>query len=115
MIRIERHPLVRLDLRELARHVADVSGDPGAAAGRLDQVDALLGDILANPKSGTFLSDALPGWRVRHGGPDRRITIVFRLTEAGDRLQIALVAFGGQNWMGTAPDRSAAFAEDPES
>jgi plasmid stabilization system protein ParE len=113
MIRIERHPLVRRDLRELARHVADVSGDPGAAERRLDQVDALVADILANPNSGAFLSAKLPGWRVRHAGADRRITIVFRLTEAGDCLQIALVAFGGQNWMNTAPDRSAvSFAED---
>ena len=60
MIRIERHPLVRLDLRELARHVADMSGDPGAAARRLDQVDALLRDILANPNSGAFLSELPP-------------------------------------------------------
>lgn len=111
MIRIERHPLVRRDLRELARHVADVSGDPGAAERRLDQVDALLRDILANPNSGVPLSAELPGWRVRHGGADRRITIVFRLTEAEDCIQIALVAFGGQNWMNTAPDRSAVFAE----
>lgn len=107
MIRIERHPLVRRDLRELARHVADASGDPGAAARRLDQVDALIGDILANPHSGAFLSVDLAGWRVRQGGADRRITIVCRLAAPGDRLQIALVAFGGRNWMGTAPDRSA--------
>ena len=75
MIRIERHPLVRRDLRELARHVANVSGDLGAAERRLDQVDALLTDILANPNSGAFLSTELPGWRVRHGGADQRITI----------------------------------------
>ena len=112
MIRIERHPLVRRDLRELARHVAEVSGDLSAAERRLDQVDALLADILLNPQSGTSLSAALPGWRVRHGGTGRRITIVFRLTDPGDRLQIALVAFGGQNWLGTAPDRSGEFTED---
>ncbi|MGS4946420.1 type II toxin-antitoxin system RelE/ParE family toxin [Meridianimarinicoccus sp. RP-17] len=111
MIRIERHPLVRRDLRELARHVADVSGDPGAAERRLDQVDALVADILANPTLGTGLSANLPGWRVRHGGVDRRITIVFRLTGAGDCLQIALVAFGGQNWVDMAPDRSDTFAK----
>lgn len=111
MIRIERHPLVRRDLRELARHVADVSGDPGAAERRLDQVDALVADILANPNLGVFLNADLPGWRVRHGGADRRITVVFRLTQAGDCVQIALVAFGGQNWMETAPARSAAFDE----
>ena len=112
MIRIERHPLVRNDLRELARHVADVSGDPRAAERRLDQVDDLLTDILQNPNSGALLSPALPGWGVRHGGAGRRITIVFRLTETGDCLQIALVAFGGQNWMDAAPDRSEGFAKE---
>lgn len=111
MTRIERHPLVRRDLRELARHVADVSGDPGAALSRLDQVEALVADILANPNLGSYLGANLPEWRVRHGGADRRITIVFRLTQAGDCLQIALVAFGGQNWMETAPARSATFEE----
>lgn len=109
MIRIERHPLVRQDLRELARHVADLSGDLRAAERRLDQVDDLLVDILQNPNFGALLSDALPGWRVRHGGVGRRITIVYRLSEAGDCLQIALVAFGGQNWMDTAPERSSKF------
>lgn len=109
MIRIEQHPLVRRDLRELARHVADVSGDPRAAERRLDQVDDLLADTLRNPNSGAPLSSAPPGWRVRHGGAGRRITIVFRLTEAGDCLQIALVAFGGQNWMDAAPKRSDIF------
>jgi len=112
MIQIERHPLVRRDLRELARHVAEVSGDLRAAERRLDQVDALLTDILANPNSGASLSAELTGWRVRHGGAGRRITIVFRLTEAKDCLQIALVAFGRQNWMDTAPDRSEAFVKD---
>ena len=111
MIRIERHPLVRHDLRELARHVADVSGDPRAAERRLDQVDDLLADILKSPKSGALLSGAMPGWRVRHGGEGRRITIVFRLSEADDRLQIALVAFGGQNWMDTVPARSSSFEQ----
>ena len=109
MIRIKQHPLVRQDLRELARHVADISGDPRAAVRRLDQVEALLRDILETPYSGTLLDEGLPGWRVRHGGEGRRITIVFRLTEAGDCLQIALVAFGGQDWMGAAPRRSEGF------
>jgi len=54
MIRIEQHPLVRRDLRELVRHVADISGDPRAAARRLDQVEALLRDIMKAPNSGTL-------------------------------------------------------------
>ena len=109
MIRIEQHPLVRQDLRELARHIADISGDPRAAARRLDQVEALLRDIMKAPNSGTLLDESLPGWRVRHGGEGRRITIVFRLVEAGDCLQIALVAFGGQDWMGAVSGRSSGF------
>ena len=111
MIRLERHPLVRRDLREIARHVAEVSGDIGAAERRLDQIDALLGEILATPNSGTALGPGLPGWRVRHGGAGRKITIVFRLNGAEDCLQIALVAFGGQNWTEDAPVRSGIFNE----
>ena len=109
MIKIERHPLVRRDLRELARHVAEVSGDPRAAERRLDQVDEMLTDILRTPNSGAILGGDLSGWRVRHGGAGRKITIVFRLEEAGDSLQIALVAFGGQNWMDAASDLSEGF------
>ena len=60
MIRIERHPLVRRDLRELARQVADVSGDPRAAERRLDQVDDLFTDILRSPNSGALLGGELP-------------------------------------------------------
>ena len=91
--------------------MAEVSGNPRAAERRLDQVEALLADILANPNSGTSLSAELLGWRVRHGGAGRKITIVFRLANAGDGLQIGLVAFGGQNWMDAAPDRSESFHE----
>lgn len=111
MIRIERHPLVRRDLRELARHMAEVYGDLRAAERRLDQVDTLLADILSNPNSGTILGAALPGWRVRHGGAGQKITIVFRFTGTGYRLQIALVAFGGQNWLDATAGRSEAFVQ----
>jgi len=76
---------------------------------RYNQVEALLRDILETPASGTFLDTSLPGWRVRHGGEGRRITIVFRFVEAGDCLQIALVAFGGQDWMGAVSGRSEGF------
>jgi len=51
-----------------------VSGDPGAAERRLDQVDALLADLLANPNSGAFLSAKLgkPVWCRCDGRDDRR-------------------------------------------
>lgn len=97
MIRIERHPLVRHDLREIARHVADTSGDKKAASLRLDE-------ILNSPNSGPYLGSQLPGWRARHGGRGRMITIVFRLSDDGTRLQVAVVAFGGRDWLSLGTD-----------
>ena len=112
MIRVERHPLVRRDLRELARHVAETSGDRRAAARRLDEVEALLASIINNPRSGPYLADHLSGWRVRNGGKRWMLTIVFRLTDRSDCVQVAVVAFGGQDWMGRAASRKDYFLEE---
>lgn len=109
MIHVERHPLVRRDLRELARHVAETSGDKRAAARRLDEVEALLASIIEDPRSGPYLADHLSGWRVRHGGKGRMLTIVFRMEDRSDCIQVALVAFGGQDWMARAASRKGHF------
>ncbi len=109
MIQLERHPLVRRDLREIARHVAEISGDKRAAARRLDEVEALLADILAMPTSGPYLDDEFAGWRMRHGGHGRMITIVFRLSDDDHRLQVPVVAFGGQDWMSRSLERKGYF------
>jgi len=45
------------------------------------------------------LSAPLYGWLVRHGGRGHRITIVFKADIDRDALYIALVAFGGQDWI----------------
>ena len=74
-------------------------GDFATAARRLDEIDALLGDIAANPQSGMRLHGALEGWLVRHGGKRHRPTIVFRMNTERDEIHVALVAFGGQDWM----------------
>lgn len=100
MIRQVRHPLVGNDLIALVDHIVEsTDGDTQAAARRLDQVDALLSDIASNPQSGMRLAPPLDGWRVRHGGHGHRITIVFRSDPQEDLLYVALVAFGGQDWM----------------
>ena len=111
MIRIERHPLVRLDLRQMVRHVAEGSGDKRAAFRRLDEVEATLADIASNPGSGPYFS-GLSGWRVRHGGQGRMITIVFRMVEARMRLQVPVVGFGGQDWLSRAALRKAFFESE---
>ena len=102
-MRILRHPLVAQDVRALAEHVLAISGDPAAALRRLDEVDALLRAILENPDLGTRLDGDLSGWRVRHGGRGRAITLIFRPED--DRLLVALVAFGGQDWLMTEKTR----------
>lgn len=90
-----RHPLVERDLRALAEHIyATTQGDLRAAMRRLDEVDALVADIVANPRSGMRLDGPLDGWLVRHGGRGHRITIVFKADLESNRLYIALVAFG---------------------
>lgn len=105
-MRIIRHPLVKQDLLALVDHIVEVTqGDFAAAARRLDEIDALLAEIAANPHSGMRLSPPLEGWLVRHGGHGHRITIVFKASDDQNALYVALVAFGGQDWIaqGNAP------------
>lgn len=79
--------------------VAVTDGDVAAAARRLDEVDDLIAAIMANPRSGTRLDGPLAGWLVRHGGRGQRLTIVFRADVEREVVYVALVAFGGQDWM----------------
>ncbi len=100
MMRQIRHPLVGRDLIAMVDHIVETThGDIDAAARRLDEVDDLLKDIASNPLSGMRLSPPLDGWLVRHGGRGHRLTIVFRADLEHEVLYIALVAFGGQNWI----------------
>jgi hypothetical protein len=99
-MRLIRHPWIGRDLVAPVDHIFEVTqGDYAAATRRLDEVDALLSDILSNPQSGMRLTEPLDGWLVRHGGRGHRITIVFRADMAREVLYVALVAFGGQDWM----------------
>ena len=110
-MRVVRHPLVQRDLVALVDHIVETTqGDLAAASRRLDEVDDLLADIIANPFSGTRLSPPLDGWLVRHGGKGRRITLVFRADPEGGQIHVALVAFGGQDWMTVGTSRKG-FAE----
>ncbi|MFN6977360.1 MAG: type II toxin-antitoxin system RelE/ParE family toxin [Gemmobacter sp.] len=99
-MRLIRHPHVGRDLIGLVDHILDVTGgDAAAAARRLDEVDAMLRDIVANPGSGMRLPAPLDGWLVRHGGKGHRLTVVFRADPVQGAILVALVAFGGQDWM----------------
>lgn len=99
-MRIVRHPLVDQDLAALVDHIVEVTGGDFDAAGRrLDEVDNLIADISANPMSGVRLAPPLDGWLVRHGGRGHRLTIVFSPDLNENRVFVALVAFGGQDWM----------------
>lgn len=105
-MRQSKHPLVDRDLIGIVEHIVETTqGDFEAAARRLDEIDDLLRDIAANPTSGMRLAGPLDGWLVRHGGRGHRLTIVFRPDFQRDVLQIALVAFGGQDWMSLGEGR----------
>jgi plasmid stabilization system protein ParE len=107
MIRQVRHPLVRRDVIGIFEHVMEsTQGDPDAAERRLDEIDVLLADIAADPASGVRLDGRLAGWLVRHGRR-QRITIVFRPDPRKELVHIALIAFGGRDWMAAAAGRGS--------
>ena len=105
-MRFVRHPFFERDLIGIVDHIIEITqGDTGAALRRLDEVDALLRTIAANPTSGVRLEGRLEGWLVRHGGSGHRLTIVFRPDVEADIIYLALVAFGGRDWMRLASTR----------
>jgi plasmid stabilization system protein ParE len=108
------HPLLQRDIVGIAEHVFAVSGDADAARRRMAETRELIADIIREPQLGSPLGGDLGGWRVRHGGRDRRISVVFRHDAEAGRLHLALVAFGGQDWTSRLPARAAHFASKGE-
>src|SRR5690606_29504224 len=92
-------------------HIVEVTdSDVAAASRRLDEVDALLEAIASNPNSGVRLNGKLDGWLVRHGGAGQRLTIVFKPDLDTEVIYLALVAFGGRDWIRLASARQV-FAD----
>ena len=105
-MRFVRHPFFERDLVGIVDHIVEVTdGDITAAGRRLDEVDALLETIASNPNSGVRLTGKLDGWLVRHGGAGHRVTIVFKPDTDAEIIYLALVAFGGRDWMKVASAR----------
>lgn len=101
-----RHPLVRRDVMGIFGHILQTTqGDLAAAERRLDEIDALLEAIAGNPASGFRLDGRLAGWLARHGGRGRMITVVFRPDLDAHLIHVALIAFGGRNWLEAATGR----------
>ncbi len=101
-----RHPLVRRDVLGIFDHILDsTQGDLEAAERRLDETDELLRAIADNPASGVRIDGPLAGWLARHGGRGRMITVVFRPDLGAGLIFIAMVAFGGRNWLAEAAGR----------
>jgi plasmid stabilization system protein ParE len=94
------HPLVDGDIDSIADHIFEATdGDFAAVDRRVTEIHTLLVSIAGNPRSGTRLSGRLDGWLVRHGGRGQAITVAFRPAPDLQAVYIALVAFGGQDWM----------------
>ena len=110
-MRFVRHPFFERDVIGIVDHIVEVTdGNVAAASRRLDEIDALIQEISANPTSGTRLSGKLDGWLVRHGGAGQRLTIVFKTDADAGQIYLALVAFGGRDWMRLASARQV-FAD----
>lgn len=106
MMRQIRHPLVRRDVMGIFDHVLETTqGNLAAAERRLDEIDDLLLAIAENPASGVRLDRHLAGWLARHGGRGQMITVVFRSDIEERLIYIAMIAFGGRNWLEDAIDR----------
>jgi plasmid stabilization system protein ParE len=106
IVRQIRHPLVRRDVTGIFDHGLEITqGNLAAAERRLDEIDDLLLAIADDPASGVRLDGPLAGWLVRHGGRGRMITVVFRPDLEARLIHIALIAFGGRNWLDDAPGR----------
>ena len=105
-MRIIRHPFVERDLIGIVDHIVSITeGDYAAAYRRLDEVDALLSSVLASPTSGVRLRGELDDWLVLHGGTGQRLTAVFKPDLESDCIYLAMVAFGGRDWMKAAVGR----------
>ncbi len=110
-MRFIRHPFFERDVIGIVDHIVDVTdSDVAAASRRLDEIDAIIQEIAANPSSGARLSGRLDGWLVRHGGAGHRLTIVFKPDLDAGQIYLALVAFGGRDWIRLASARQA-FAD----
>ncbi|KIC39836.1 hypothetical protein RA27_17455 [Ruegeria sp. ANG-R] len=105
-MRFVRHPFFERDLIGIVNHIVEVTeGDTAAALRRLDEIDTLLEAIVEEPTSGVRLEGKLDGWLVRHGGAGHRLTIVFKPDIDTATIYLALVAFGGRDWMKLAANR----------
>lgn len=109
--RVALHPLVFDDVARLNRHIVDATGDLDAGSRRVSEIDALIGSIVQHPFLGAPLNGALEGFRRRHGGTDRRVTIIYAVDDENALVRIHLVAFGGQNWSARATGRLAAQSQ----
>ena len=97
-MRIVAHPLLERDLIDIATHVFLISQDAAAARRRIAEARELLAKIAENPALGAWVDTGVPGWRVRHGGRGRLLSVVYRHDPEADLLMLAMVAFAGQDW-----------------
>lgn len=104
-MQIVAHPSLERDLIDIATHIFTVTQDGSAARRRIIEARGLLRDVTKNPLFGAPLAEDLQGWRVRPGGRGRMWSVVYRLDADADRLDLALVAFAGQDWHSKAVER----------
>lgn len=106
-MRFLKHPLFDTDAAAIFDHVLTVTqGNFDAADRRIDEIAALIDQIVETPQSGIRLDGDLDGFLAKHGGQRRRLTIVFKPEPTENHVYGVLVAFGGADWLSTARHRT---------
>lgn len=100
-MRIVPHRLLERDVVGIAEHVHVVGGDAAVARRRFGEVRDPIAAIVEEPCLNTGRDGPLAGWRVRHGGRGRRITVVFR-DNATQRCALGRA----RSLRGTGPERA---------
>ena len=106
-MKFEKHPLFDRDIARITDHIFEATyGDWRAAERRVIEIYEIVAAIMAAPQSGIRLDGNLAGFLAKHGGQNRRLTIVFKPEPTENVVYGVLVAFGGADWLSTARQRT---------
>lgn len=94
--RLRFHPLVRQDLEDIARWVAEYAG-ADAAERRLNEIAAVLESLAATPRKGSVRDDIASGLRAIPAG--RKAVIAFSVDDDRREVAVHAICYGGADWM----------------
>jgi plasmid stabilization system protein ParE len=101
---IDRHPLVRNDLFEIARFIGEYSGY-SLADKKVDEIERSIAGLEELPHIGTVRSDILPGLRAIPSA--EKAVVCFTVNDETHTVKIICITYAGQDWQTIARQREA--------